>query len=241
MLFGPMYSFRLTGWVVTAIVGKFSIIKADATIRKIVAAARVFLLINFSPKVWVVFWVNVFLLGCLGGNWHFLVCSSYSTNSLIKYYVSLNTTANVYNTKTKPPPTSKKPKPQQTIFKPTQHHIPQTLTKEPKMNQTTKIINQAKKEGRKALLEPEAKTIIAEYGVVVNKFSVAKTPQEAAKQAEQIGFPIVLKIVSPDIIHKSDAGGVKVNLKTTAEVEAAYKTIMENAKKYKADAKIVGS
>ncbi len=108
------------------------------------------------------------------------------------------------------------------------------------MNQTTKIINQAQTEGRKALLEPEAKTICAEYGITVNKFSLATNEKEAAKQAEKIGYPIVLKIVSPDIIHKSDAGGVKVNLKTAAEVETAYRTIIENAKKYKADAKIVG-
>jgi acetyl-CoA synthetase (ADP-forming) len=108
------------------------------------------------------------------------------------------------------------------------------------MNQTTKIINQAKAEGRKALLEPEAKTICAEYGVSVNKFSLATNEKEAVEQAEKIGYPIVLKIVSQDIIHKSDAGGVKVNLKTAAEVEAAYKTILENAKKYKADAKIDG-
>ena len=108
------------------------------------------------------------------------------------------------------------------------------------MNQTTKIIHQAKKEGRKALLETEAKTIIAEYGIPTNKFQLAKTSQEAAAQADQIGYPIVLKIVSPDIIHKSDAGGVKINLKNAAEVSAAYQTIIENAKKYKADAKIVG-
>jgi len=108
------------------------------------------------------------------------------------------------------------------------------------MNQTTKIINQARKEGRTALLEPEAKTICAEYGITVNKFSVATNEKEAVAQADKIGYPIVLKIVSEDIIHKSDAGGVKVNLKTAAEVEAAYKTIMENAKKYKADARIAG-
>ena len=53
-------------------------------------------------------------------------------------------------------------------------------------------------------------------------------------------FPIVAKIVSPEIIHKSDAGGVKVNLKTAAEVEAAYKTIVENAKKYNSKANILG-
>ena len=108
------------------------------------------------------------------------------------------------------------------------------------MNQTAKIIHQAKKENRKALLEPEAKTICAEYGIPVNKFQLAKTEKEASTYADEIGYPIVLKIVSPDIIHKSDAGGVKVNLKNTQEVVAAYKQIIENARNYKADAKIAG-
>jgi acyl-CoA synthetase (NDP forming) len=108
------------------------------------------------------------------------------------------------------------------------------------MNQTVKIINQAKKEGRKALLENEAKTICNEYGIPVTKFSLAKNENEAAAKADQIGYPVVLKIVSPDIIHKSDAGGVKVNLKTATEVNIAYKKIIENAKKYKSDAKIIG-
>ena len=108
------------------------------------------------------------------------------------------------------------------------------------MNKTDKIISQAQKEGRKVLLEPEAKTICAEYGIPVTQFSVAKTQQEAAELAQKIGFPVVLKIISQDIIHKSDAGGVIVNLKTKEEVETAYDKILENAKKYKADAKIGG-
>jgi acetate---CoA ligase (ADP-forming) subunit beta len=108
------------------------------------------------------------------------------------------------------------------------------------LNQTAKIINQAKKEGRKALLETEAKNICIEYGIPVTKFSLAKNEKEAGAQADQIGYPIVLKIVSPDIIHKSDAGGVLVNLKSAAEVAAGYKKIIENAAKYKSDAKIVG-
>jgi len=134
-------------------------------------------------------------------------------------------------------------KPNSPIYSPKQ---PQTSTTQTHANgrinlkQTEKIINQAKKEGRKALLEPEAKTICTEYGISVNKFNVAKSETEAAAQADQIGYPIVLKIISPDIIHKSDAGGVMVNLKSAAEVAAAYKKIIENAKKYKADAQIVG-
>ena len=108
------------------------------------------------------------------------------------------------------------------------------------MNQTQRIINQAKKEGRKALLESEAKTICTEYGIPVTKFCLAKSEKEAAAQADQIGYPIVLKIVSPDIIHKTEAGGVLINLKNAAEVSAGYRKIIENAAKYKSDAEIVG-
>ena len=108
------------------------------------------------------------------------------------------------------------------------------------MDQTSKIIDQAKKEGRKVLLEPEAKAICMEYDIPVTKFKVALNENEAVKCADEIGYPVVLKIVSPDIIHKSDAGGVIINLKNPAEVTDAYKKILENVKKYNANAKIVG-
>ena len=108
------------------------------------------------------------------------------------------------------------------------------------LNETTKIISQAQSEGRKALLETEAKAICMEYAIPVTKFKLAKNAREAAEFAENLGYPVVLKIVSPDIIHKSDAGGVMVNLKSKAEVQDAYGKILENAKKYKATAKITG-
>jgi acyl-CoA synthetase (NDP forming) len=108
------------------------------------------------------------------------------------------------------------------------------------LNETAKIISQAQKEGRKALLETEAKAICMEYGIPVTKFKLAKNAGEAAEFAEQLGYPVVLKIVSPDIIHKSDAGGVMINLENKTEVQNAYGKILENAKKYKATAKIAG-
>jgi acyl-CoA synthetase (NDP forming) len=108
------------------------------------------------------------------------------------------------------------------------------------LNETTKIIAQAQKEGRKALLETEAKTICMEYAIPITKFKLAKNEKEATEFAEELGYPVVLKIVSPDIIHKSDAGGVIVNLKNKTEVQNAYGKILENAKKYKATAKIAG-
>jgi len=108
------------------------------------------------------------------------------------------------------------------------------------LNKTSIIISQARREGRKALLETEAKTICMEYAIPVTTFELAKSEEEAAEFAGQIGFPVVLKIVSPDIIHKSDAGGVMVNLKSVDEVRSAYGKILENAKKYDSTAKIVG-
>lgn len=108
------------------------------------------------------------------------------------------------------------------------------------MKLTSQIIAEAKKENRKYLMENEAKTICMEYGIPVTKFKLAKSETEAVKAAEEIGFPVVLKIVSPDIIHKSDIGGVMLNLKDVKEVKAAYRQIMENVKKHREDAKIVG-
>jgi acyl-CoA synthetase (NDP forming) len=108
------------------------------------------------------------------------------------------------------------------------------------LNKTSEVIAQVRREGRKALLETEAKTICMEYAIPVTMFKLAKNEKEAAKFAEQIGVPVVLKIVSPEIIHKSEAGGVMVNLKNGIEVQASYGKILENAKKYNAAARIDG-
>ncbi|HTX54882.1 MAG TPA: acetate--CoA ligase family protein [Candidatus Baltobacteraceae bacterium] len=102
------------------------------------------------------------------------------------------------------------------------------------------IIESARKAGRSALTEPEAKELFAAYKIPVTKAALAKTPEEAVKIAADCGYPVVLKIVSPDILHKSDAGGVKVNIKDADGVRQAYQTILDNAKKYKADAEIHG-
>ena len=108
------------------------------------------------------------------------------------------------------------------------------------MTKVSNLILKVRKEGRHFLLEPEAKTVCVEYGIPVTKFEVAKSEAEAVKFAEAIGFPVVLKVVSPDIIHKSDVGGVIVGLKSAGEVRDAYRKILGNVKKHRADAKIVG-
>jgi len=108
------------------------------------------------------------------------------------------------------------------------------------MKKSLDVFTQARKEDRNYLLEPEAKIVCMEYGIPVTRFKVALTQDEAVKFADQIGYPIVLKIVSPNILHKYDVGGVMLNLKNGVEVKDAYNKILENIKKHKPKAKIVG-
>ncbi len=102
------------------------------------------------------------------------------------------------------------------------------------------IIAHARADGRDSLTEIEAKQIFAAYGMPITTTLLAKSEDEAVELAKKVGFPIVMKIVSPDILHKSDAGGVKVNIKDENAVREAYRTIMTNAKAYKAEANIHG-
>ncbi|MFL6828328.1 MAG: acetate--CoA ligase family protein [Bradyrhizobium sp.] len=103
-----------------------------------------------------------------------------------------------------------------------------------------KILDVVKSDKRTSLTAPEGKLVCDAYGIPVPKEGVAKSASEAAKIATGMGFPVVMKIVSPDILHKTEAGGVIVGVKTAADVEKNYATILANAKKYKSDAKIEG-
>jgi acetyl coenzyme A synthetase (ADP forming)-like protein len=103
-----------------------------------------------------------------------------------------------------------------------------------------KILDSVKADKRTSLTAPEGKLVCDAYGIPVPKEGVAKSAQEAAKIAADMGFPVVMKIVSPDILHKTEAGGVVVGVKSASDAEANYATILANAKKYKADAKIEG-
>src|SRR5471032_3698915 len=103
-----------------------------------------------------------------------------------------------------------------------------------------KILDSVKADKRTSLTAPEGKLVCDAYGIPVPKEGVAKSAAEAAKLAADMGFPVVMKIVSPDILHKTEAGGVVVGVKNAADVATNYATILANAKKYKADAKIEG-
>lgn len=102
------------------------------------------------------------------------------------------------------------------------------------------IIAKARADGRGSLTEIEAKKVFAAYGLPVAETNLAKSEDEAVGLAVKTGFPIVMKVVSPDIIHKSDAGGVKVNIKDEAGVRSAYQAITKSCKAYNANADIRG-
>jgi 4-hydroxybutyryl-CoA synthetase (ADP-forming) len=102
------------------------------------------------------------------------------------------------------------------------------------------ILDKIRLEGRKNVLEEEGYGVLSSYGFSTPKSILGTTEEECAKAANQIGYPIVMKVVSPDIIHKSDAGGVKVGLKNEKEIRSAFQEIMINAKAYKAEASIKG-
>ncbi|MDQ3851308.1 MAG: acetate--CoA ligase family protein [Thermoproteota archaeon] len=102
------------------------------------------------------------------------------------------------------------------------------------------IFENVRKNGRSNLLEEEGYEVLEAYGFPTPKSILCTTEQECMDAARQIGYPLVMKIVSPDIIHKSDAGGVKVGIKTDDELRNSFRTITENALKYKSDAKIKG-
>ena len=102
------------------------------------------------------------------------------------------------------------------------------------------IFDRVKAEGRTSLTAPEGKAVCDAYGITVPKEGVAATAAEAAKLATKIGFPVVLKIVSPQILHKTEAGGVQVGVKSAADVRKGFATIMANAKKYDRKAELLG-
>ena len=103
-----------------------------------------------------------------------------------------------------------------------------------------KLIQTAAEQGRQALYEHEAKELLALHDAPVSQDRLAETAEQAVSIANNIDGAVVLKIVSPDILHKSDAGGVKIQLETEQEICNAFEEIIANAKSYKSDADIRG-
>ena len=99
-----------------------------------------------------------------------------------------------------------------------------------------RVFDSVRKQNRTNLLEEEGQEVLRAYGFPLPQSILAKTSSDAIKAAKQIGFPVVMKIASPQIIHKSDAGGVKVGVSSEQAVTEAFDTIINNAKKYNKDA-----
>ncbi len=102
------------------------------------------------------------------------------------------------------------------------------------------VIGRAKREGRKLLTEIEAKELLKQAGINVIDTKLAVSKEEALSISQQLGYPVVLKIASPDVVHKSDAGGVKLNLRTAKQVGKAYDDILKAIKKQYPEARIHG-
>jgi len=102
------------------------------------------------------------------------------------------------------------------------------------------IIDRAKNQGRTVLTEVESKQILEEAGIPTTRAQFAAGRDQAIAAAKQMGFPVVLKVVSPEISHKSDVGGVKLNLRSEEEVGAAFDEIVAAARKAEPKAKVEG-
>ena len=103
-----------------------------------------------------------------------------------------------------------------------------------------KVFASVRAQGRTNLLEEEGQEVLKAYGFPLPKSILAKNAKEAIKAAKKIGYPVVMKIASPQIIHKSDAGGVKVGVANDKAVKEAFNVIIKNAKKYDKKAQIKG-
>jgi len=97
------------------------------------------------------------------------------------------------------------------------------------MSKATEIITKAKNEGRTFVTEPEAYAILEEYGVKVAPWALCDSAKTAVEEADRIGYPVVMKVVSPQIVHKTEFGAVKVNISSPQKVEEAYFQLMDSA------------
>ncbi len=102
------------------------------------------------------------------------------------------------------------------------------------------VLDEARAAGRSALTAPEARGVCEAYGIVVPKEGVAGSAAEAGRLASDIGFPVVMKIVSPQILHKTEAGGVRLGVASAEEAAQVHTTLLENARKYDPKAQILG-
>ena len=105
---------------------------------------------------------------------------------------------------------------------------------------TLEVLERVRAEDRHSIGDSEARQILTAYGLQIPKSEIAATPDEAVDLAHQIGFPVVLKIASPDILHKTDIGGVKVGLESAEDVRDAFELMVYRAQRYLPQAHLWG-
>jgi acyl-CoA synthetase (NDP forming) len=105
---------------------------------------------------------------------------------------------------------------------------------------TRKVISSVREDGRLAIGDSEARQILTAYGMRIPESQLAANPDEAIAIASKIGYPVVLKIASPDILHKTDVGGVKVGLDNAGEVRDAFELMVYRAQRYLPQAHLWG-
>ena len=103
------------------------------------------------------------------------------------------------------------------------------------------LFKKIRNEGRRNLLETESRQVLQDYGILLPEAVLVKTPDEAAAEANRLSYPLAMKVVSADIVHKSDAGGIRLNLKGDREVKDSFRAIIRNAEKVTQKENILGT
>ena len=102
------------------------------------------------------------------------------------------------------------------------------------------LLARTRAEGRVTMGDAEAREVLEAYGIPLPKSGIAENPDDAVRMAEEIGYPVVMKIASPDILHKSDIGGIKLNIQSASEVRDAFDLLIYRARRFMPDATIWG-
>jgi acetyltransferase len=118
--------------------------------------------------------------------------------------------------------------------------IPQFVTFDVDKTATQTVIDKVRAEGRSTIGDAEARQILEAYGLPIPRSKLAETADHAIEIAQQIGYPVVLKIASPDILHKTDVGGVKVGLQNIEDLRDAYELMTYRAQRYLPEARLWG-
>jgi acetyltransferase len=116
--------------------------------------------------------------------------------------------------------------------------LPRTLQFD--QDRARSVIEQGMRRDKPVLTELESKGLLAAYGIPVNRTELATTSEEAAKLALEMGYPVVMKVHSLDILHKTEAGGIQLDLRSETDVYEAYRRIIEGARNYDPNTKVLG-